>query len=325
MLKICFHNDDRSLDVPKEIIMKYDKSMIYGYVNCNNIDKITLDNINYDTFKCVYDVIIDNTNRCDAGIMTKALLNYYGFHDDIDDSLIILFDKKENMINKFINSHKKIFVPNSIHEYEELKHIFTKSNNIIPIQKIGDSNTEFICVFDGIPLYYKTYDFNTKQFCNVYININNNINIMRKELLYHILIKTSKWFKETIGEKKNVIMNYYENEFGNGLYSANHINFIEYLLKFYLVIMHDVMDMFKTKTSNNEQMRVINMTSNIHKIITENRLDIVNVMDNVNCDRDEYFYDNMLFNDSRTSKMHVYGLVDDSIVHKNANFYFISI
>jgi len=166
MLKICFHNDDRSLDVLKEIIMKYDKSMIYGYINCNNIDnnidKITLDNINYDTFKCVYDVIIGNTNRCDVGIATKALLNYYGFHDDMDDNLIMLFDKKENIINKFINSHKKIFVPNSIHEYEELKHIFTKSNNIIPIQKIGDSNTEFICVFDGIPLYYKTYDFNTK-------------------------------------------------------------------------------------------------------------------------------------------------------------------
>jgi len=148
---------------------------------------------------------------------------------------------------------------------------------------------------------------------------------MRKELLYHILINTSIWFKEIINGKKDIVMNYYENEFRNGLYSTNHINFIEYLLKFYLVIMHDVMDRFKTKTINNEQMSVINMTSNIHKIITENSLDIVNVMDNANCDRDEYFYNNMLFNDSRTSKMHVYGLVDDCIVHKNANFYFISI
>ena len=167
---IGFKNDLRTFTIPIDIIKSYPNSLIYGYYDSIDFDlteKIILDSITYESFKLVYDVITGTVNQFDASPDTMAILDYYGFVDDMLLSAQKYLDMKKNQklcrINNFIKGIDKLFVPKNLKDYLHFKEIFRPQSNIIPIQFICCHTTLMgINIYSGIPIYYIGYNNSKK-------------------------------------------------------------------------------------------------------------------------------------------------------------------
>jgi len=156
-ITFSFHNDVRSLSIKCDILNKYQYSPIYGYLQYSNTNNILLNDINYDDFKIVLDVLNGNIKQWDTPINIYDYMNKNGLVDDI---IIHLRSDYTNKINKrlkqiddFINGDKIILTSDDKEQYKYFETQFKNNKKIIKCQitlRYGD--IFMIHILDGFAI-----------------------------------------------------------------------------------------------------------------------------------------------------------------------------
>jgi len=80
---IGFKCDARRYSIPVDIINKYPLSPFYGYIYSQCSQPIILDDISYETFGKIYNVLMNNAIQSELDIDTLHILHHYGLSNDI--------------------------------------------------------------------------------------------------------------------------------------------------------------------------------------------------------------------------------------------------
>ena len=165
-ITIGFSNDEHIISIEKDIINKHQNSMIYGYVNSGfyNGEKLLLDNINYDDFNLVLEVIKGNIPPWDVSNEISSYIDKQGFELDpiftkyndkllklLEDTYKCLLDemnKKRNSMHQFICGTDVVLTYQS--DYIDL---FKGDKNIIQVNVVYFENTPIIIYVIDIPIY----------------------------------------------------------------------------------------------------------------------------------------------------------------------------
>ena len=156
---------------------KFPDSIFTAHKRFEKNNEILLQNIKYDDFLPVYEFLSgtkEENNEHDkikCMIEYKELFDYFGIIDE-SIKLIISYDKiqfdrykqKMNELNNFLSGKTKILLVKKYDEYIIYKNIIKNQKHIIPIQFIKSSNdgtknllsvtnTIFLSIYDGVPVY----------------------------------------------------------------------------------------------------------------------------------------------------------------------------
>jgi hypothetical protein len=187
---IGFVNDDRTYELPKEIIKFYPNSILSLYgdvIETETNEKIIITEMIYEQFQIVYDVIIGKQKQWLVSPEILKFLDKYGL---VDDTLLKLQNNiDENMnnecikIDNFINSNDaKILLADTVEQYDRYKKIFEHDKNIMSIQ-LSYKYDRLICIniLESVPICYSDNVLSN----DIIIQDVMDINMMR----YHILVK----------------------------------------------------------------------------------------------------------------------------------------
>jgi hypothetical protein len=193
---IGFPNEDRVYILSHEIITKYKKSVLYGYLESCGLacgEKFMLDDFNYDTFGIAYVAILDPEKISIIPDHIKTIMDKYGL---IDESIYyfnnrLILEKNETMeqfIN-FVTNPNTMMLIRSVNDYNMLKKMYSDNYKIIPVQIMfyryectGDFEISMISILDGLLLKFEKnkIDFNQKELHNM------NIVYEKKKNFYHL-------------------------------------------------------------------------------------------------------------------------------------------
>lgn len=193
---IGFNNDDRQYNIPASIIEKYPLSSIYGYVELCGADKpIIMNEIDYETFGKLYDVIMSNVNLLNVSDDILQLLEHHGLINDslfLSQKYIKISAKIElTRVIEFLAGKINFFECKTEEDYFSYKKSFQYQKNIVPVQIICHydalaqvKTVKAINIHDGIPIYCKSFDaeWSIEHFIDEDLGHNINMNKIRHSM-----------------------------------------------------------------------------------------------------------------------------------------------
>ena len=162
---VGFPNDDRVYMLPINIISKFDKSVIYGYYMANGVnynEKLELDKFTYETFKSVYDTLLDPAKLIFVPEKSKCIMDSYGLINEVVYHFNNLWIKKLNeklvQLTEFVDTPNSLLLTKKKSYYADCKAKFTDNPHIVPVQILYDKtiNLLWINIYNGLPIYSNT-------------------------------------------------------------------------------------------------------------------------------------------------------------------------
>jgi len=168
-ITIRFSNDEHIISIEKDLLDKHPNSMIYGYISSGfyNGEKLLLDNINYDDFKLVLEVIKGNIPSWDVSDEILSYIDKQGFELDpiltkYNDKLLHRYNykckckfrklnEKRNILYNFLYGKDIILEKNHLQKYSG--NLFDSDKNIIHVNVVRYNNLPIIIYIYDIPIY----------------------------------------------------------------------------------------------------------------------------------------------------------------------------
>ena len=196
-ITIKFAHDDRSIVKPIDFFDKHPNSIMYQYIQSGFLldEPFVLNNIGYDDFCILLEVLNGDINQWDAPIHIFKFMYTYGFefdnqldiyHKKLLDKFTQIKDNKMIKLNNFIYGKEILFVPKNYSYFEDL---LKGKKIIVSIQVIYDNKKPSLINMCGIPIYYfkKNVDFD-KEFLGTF-----DLNKLKMKVIERF-ISTSPYF-----------------------------------------------------------------------------------------------------------------------------------
>jgi len=212
-ITFAFTDSDLKISISKEIFNKYHNSSFYGFIFDFNVSLITLNDINYNDFMIIYDVLHDNKKQFDV---PEHIYNYMDKHGLVNQQIHDLYlsltkqtKKKLSLFDSLINGKESLIIVDDKELYTQFKS--SMPNNIISVQitylveDILRNEIILIHIMDCLPIFYhKIYKSGYKTISLTSDDISSEINIIdiRK-----------KFFFDKQGSRKFMVNECDENEY----------------------------------------------------------------------------------------------------------------
>ncbi len=181
---IGFNNDTKTYELPKEIIKFYPNSILSLYGAAETNEKIIIEDMTYEQFQTVYDVIIGKQKQWLVPQNIVKFMDKYGFVDDIllklQNNINAQLNREMLWMDDFVNGKEnQLLLTNTSEQYDEYKKLFGNNKNIMSVQITYDLG-KLICIniLEKVPIYYKENTFDNIKFEN-----NMDINLMRHNVI----------------------------------------------------------------------------------------------------------------------------------------------
>ncbi len=187
IIVIGFNNDTRTYELPKDITKFYPNSILSLYETAETNEKIIIEDMTFENFQIVYDVIIGKQKQWLVASDILKFLDKYGLVDDIllklHNNINIKSNNELSCIDEFVNGNKEqLLLTSSAEYYDEYKKLFENNKNIMSVQITYDfDKLTCINILEKVPIYYKSKNV----LDNIYFEDNIDINLMR----YNIIVK----------------------------------------------------------------------------------------------------------------------------------------
>lgn len=168
--------------IPKSLLRKYPNS-IFNF--CQDFDQDTIEfdteTISYDEFIIVADIIHGRKHYWDiSNPKIRTFLEKYGLIDSnfeiFEKSQRKNIDKELLRLHNFIYGHEKIYCPQTIEIYDDIKNTLSNNEHIVSVQFTDN----FINIYESIPIYSKK----TRRETTTLKCTNNEIDINQARNLY---------------------------------------------------------------------------------------------------------------------------------------------
>lgn len=158
MITIGFKNDSRQIPIAWEIVNQYPHSAIYGYIELSDTNSIILDDISYEDFCVVEQVMLRRMRQWKAPENIQIYADDKGLVNDIVNKVYKELKSKRDRametVDDFITGDHPMMIAYDMDMYEIMENVLRGNNNFVSIQ-ISFFKDRVICIhLSGmIPIY----------------------------------------------------------------------------------------------------------------------------------------------------------------------------
>lgn len=158
MIIIGFKNDSRQIPIAREVINQYPHSAIYGYLEMSDIIDVVLDDISYEDFCVVEQVMLRRMRQWKAPENIQIYADNKGLVNDlvnkVQKELTSKMHRAMETVDDFITGDHPMMIAYDMDMYEIMERVLRGNNNFVSMQ-ISFFKDRIVCIhLSGmIPIY----------------------------------------------------------------------------------------------------------------------------------------------------------------------------
>jgi len=137
-ITFSFRDDNRTVEIPKEVFDDYPCSSIYGYLKLVNENSLLLEDITYNDFNLVINVLLRKNKQWKVPDNIKTYMDENGLINDhvnkIQKGLILKMHEALETIDNFIHGDHPMMIAYEVDLYELMERVLMSNTDFVSVQ-----------------------------------------------------------------------------------------------------------------------------------------------------------------------------------------------